>query len=150
MSKYVCVQLDGNVLYTATMANDKNMPLKNADGSVLIKVEQELDDNYLVGCYYDFESKLFDVKPPKPDDKTNEEFYFFNGATKTWALNLDLLIASILEERKNKLYLSDWTQLPDSSADKVAWAQYRQELRDITNQLDYPTVIIWPINPLGE
>lgn len=32
--------------------------------------------------------------------------------------------------RNNLLMASDWTQLPDSSVDKQAWAVYRQELRD--------------------
>jgi len=129
------------------MANDENMPLQNADGSVLIKVEQELDDNYLVGCYYDFESKLFAMKPPKPDDARNEAFYFFDGATKTWSINLEMLTSSILDERKSKLYLSDWTQLPDSSANKESWAAYRQALRDITLQSGYPSQITWPDEP---
>lgn len=31
------------------------------------------------------------------------------------------------------LAASDWTQLPDSPADKAAWATYRAQLRDIPN-----------------
>lgn len=41
----------------------------------------------------------------------------------------------ILERVRNwrnaKLAASDWTQIPDASADKVAWATYRQALRDL-------------------
>ena len=32
--------------------------------------------------------------------------------------------------RDRLLAESDWTQLPDSSADRQAWATYRQALRD--------------------
>lgn len=32
--------------------------------------------------------------------------------------------------RNRLLAESDWTQLPDSPVDAVAWAEYRQELRD--------------------
>jgi hypothetical protein len=35
---------------------------------------------------------------------------------------------------------SDWTQLPDSPADKQAWATYRQALRDLNHHPDWPNV----------
>ena len=51
------------------------------------------------------------------------------------------------EVRDNKLFTSDWTQLPDvSNVDKTAWATYRQQLRDITTQAD-PFNITWPSTP---
>lgn len=52
--------------------------------------------------------------------------------------------------RNNKLAASDWTQLPDypmSAEEKAAWAVYRQQLRDITNQPGFPDNIIWPTEP---
>ena len=55
-------------------------------------------------------------------------------------------INEIRSERNRLLTDSDWTQLPDSPADKTAWATYRQQLRDITNQTD-PFNIVWPIAP---
>ena len=42
---------------------------------------------------------------------------------------------------------SDWTQLPDSPADKAAWATYRQELRDITTTYPSPDEVVWPTPP---
>ncbi len=33
--------------------------------------------------------------------------------------------------RNAQLAASDWTQIADSTADKAAWASYRQELRDL-------------------
>ena len=36
--------------------------------------------------------------------------------------------------RNLELAKSDWTQIADSTADKSAWAIYRQELRDLPNQ----------------
>jgi len=53
-------------------------------------------------------------------------------------------------ERNTLLALSDWTQLNDAplnDIEKTAWATYRQELRDITSQNEFPTTIIWPIEP---
>jgi hypothetical protein len=50
-------------------------------------------------------------------------------------------------ERNSKLAASDWTQLADSTADKAAWATYRQALRDITTQAGFPWTIDWPVQP---
>lgn len=50
--------------------------------------------------------------------------------------------------RNDILRSNDWTQLPDSPADSATWGTYRQELRDITNQVGFPTHVIWPTSPL--
>ena len=50
----------------------------------------------------------------------------------------------VIRAERNKLLVeSDWTQLPDASADATAWATYRQALRDITEQAN-PFSIVWP------
>jgi hypothetical protein len=54
---------------------------------------------------------------------------------------------SIRTSRNDLLKDCDWTQLADSTADKVSWATYRQALRDITAQVGFPFNIIWPIQP---
>lgn len=51
--------------------------------------------------------------------------------------------ASIMmrEERNNKLFASDWTQIPDCTLpNKALWATYRQALRDLTNQEGFPYI----------
>ena len=50
-------------------------------------------------------------------------------------------------KRNDLLAKSDWTQLSDSSANKVAWANYRQKLRDIPQDFDKPEDVIWPTKP---
>jgi len=54
-------------------------------------------------------------------------------------------------DRRNALLAeSDWTQLPDvplSAEQKMAWAAYRQQLRDITDQPGFPDNINWPQKP---
>lgn len=43
--------------------------------------------------------------------------------------------------RNALLAVSDWTQLPDVSiSDKTDWATYRQQLRDLTNNPNWPNV----------
>ena len=56
----------------------------------------------------------------------------------------------VREQRLQLLQASDWTQIADYDlgADRQAWATYRQQLRDITRQLN-PLVITWPITPVS-
>jgi hypothetical protein len=42
---------------------------------------------------------------------------------------------------------SDWTQVADAPVDKIAWATYRQELRDISAQTGFPWAVVWPTQP---
>lgn len=62
------------------------------------------------------------------------------------ALNDDIKLGIRLWRNK-ELAASDWTQLPDSTADKAAWAAYRQELRDLPAQNDDPKLIVFPEPP---
>lgn len=50
-------------------------------------------------------------------------------------------------QRNALLAESDWTQVADAPVNKTAWAAYRQELRDITEQAGFPTEVIWPTKP---
>lgn len=52
--------------------------------------------------------------------------------------------------RNNKLKDSDWTQVADAPVDQVAWATYRQALRDVTSQSGFPWSIEWPTQPQAE
>lgn len=54
---------------------------------------------------------------------------------------------AVRQQRTEKLKDSDWTQIADSTADKDAWAAYRQALRDITSQAGFPWTIDWPEQP---
>lgn len=51
-------------------------------------------------------------------------------------------------ERDHLLLSSDWTQVPDAPVEnKTEWAAYRQELRDVTEQIGFPFSINWPAAP---
>ena len=58
----------------------------------------------------------FEFNPSYPD-ATNEQKW---DQIKLW--------------RNRELVISDWTQLTDAPTDKVAWAAYRQALRDLPAQ----------------
>lgn len=50
-------------------------------------------------------------------------------------------------ERDVLLVKTDWTQVADAPVATVAWATYRQALRDVTSQVDFPHNITWPVKP---
>ena len=55
--------------------------------------------------------------------------------------------ANVRNQRTEMLKDCDWTQLADSTADKTAWATYRQALRDVPSQTGFPWGITWPTQP---
>ena len=54
---------------------------------------------------------------------------------------------NVRTSRNGMLKDCDWTQIADSTADKTAWATYRQALRDVTGQTGFPWTITWPTQP---
>ena len=54
---------------------------------------------------------------------------------------------SVRSDRNQRLKDCDWTQLADSTADKQAWATYRQSLRDVPAQAGFPWDVQWPDQP---
>jgi hypothetical protein len=54
---------------------------------------------------------------------------------------------SIRNRRNTLLTESDWSQLADAPVDKAAWADYRQDLRNVTSQEGFPFNVQWPTMP---
>ena len=50
-------------------------------------------------------------------------------------------------ERDRLLRDSDWTQSPDCTANREAWAAYRQALRDLPAATVNPWATVWPTAP---
>jgi hypothetical protein len=69
---------------------------------------------------------------------------------KRWAENPEAVKASLRPERDRLLDASDWTQLIDSPLDEIArdaWAVYRQDLRDLTDNVDENGEVEFPVQP---
>jgi uncharacterized protein YjiS (DUF1127 family) len=52
--------------------------------------------------------------------------------------------------RNHLLMMSDWSMLPDnglSEEKREEWMEYRQALRDLNEQSDFPENIVWPTPP---
>lgn len=54
---------------------------------------------------------------------------------------------SIRDHRNSLLSECDWTQLADATVDSLAWANYRQALRDVPTQEGFPYNVTWPTKP---
>ena len=54
---------------------------------------------------------------------------------------------SVRDDRNRRLAACDWTQLADAPVDDLAWATYRQALRDVPNQANFPWTVVWPTEP---
>lgn len=79
---------------------------------------------------------------------TPEEEAEWDAMEAEWAAGAnDRAAAEIRTERDAKLTESDWTQVADAPVDQVAWATYRQALRDIPDQAGFPTEVNWPDKP---
>lgn len=50
-------------------------------------------------------------------------------------------------KRDALLLASDWTQVADAPVDKAAWAAYRDALRKLPEQNNFPANIVWPNQP---
>lgn len=57
------------------------------------------------------------------------------------------LSVALRVRRDQKLSACDWTQVADAPVDRPAWAEYRQALRDITQQVGFPHEVVWPEVP---
>ena len=55
--------------------------------------------------------------------------------------------AAVRADRNGRLAATDWTQIADSTADKPAWAAYRQAPRDVPSQVGFPQSVTWPQEP---
>ena len=89
---------------------------------------RELFERAIVGEFGDIADY---VPPPPPTPPSTEE-----------------LATRARSERDRLLALTDWTQaadIPQSTKDK--WVPYRQALRDVPAQEDFPIIILWPQAP---
>ena len=115
-----------------------------------------------INCEVDFDALVEDFVPftADPNDKFNassKEIFdrcvagdFGNVADYSPPAppTSEKLAEMIRAERNNRLASTDWTQLPDvPQSTKNVWSAYRQELRDITLQSDFPQNVVWPQPP---
>jgi len=79
---------------------------------------------------------------------TPEEEAVFDAEEAAWnAGKNERQAKEIRSQRNTKLSESDWTQVADAPVNKAAWATYRQALRDVSAQANFPWEVTWPTQP---
>jgi hypothetical protein len=96
---------------------------------------------------HDHTKDVIEVEPVQIDGAWTQQFELVDATQETIAQRTAAQTKSVRAERNTKLAASDWTQLADSTANKTAWATYRQALRDVTQQSGFPWTIEWPETP---
>ena len=93
----------------------------------------------LVGLDYSGLTWVSDTQKP-----TEEEL------NQAWTTVVEKLVLwePIRNQRGTLLSASDWTQFNDVTLpNKEEWAEYRQKLRNITDDFSSPSDVIWPVPP---
>ena len=83
---------------------------------------QQIYQNALAGVY----GEIAEFVPPEP-------------------MSRDEQARRVREERDARLATTDWTQAADvPEATKAKWREFRQALRDVPAQPEFPFVVVWP------
>lgn len=118
---------------------------------ILIPEEAELhlwtavEGDFTLEQYYDSKDKKLLPVPPKPHISA-----VFDYETLQWVIPVEALIKDIKSSRKYLLTNSDGDIARYRDLDQPIpqrWLDYRQALRDITDQPGFPTNVIWPTRP---
>lgn len=94
----------------------------------------------------DCDPKYWTLVDGKYIEMTDEEKSVVDNPN-SFEISTEELAQNIRNERNIKLSNTDWTQLADSplsEEDKLNYKTYRQSLRDITLQDNFPLTVIWP------
>jgi hypothetical protein len=90
------------------------------------------------------------IAGPVFTDYTDDEGVIHTAAEQEAAYRQrldDEQAARVRTDRNQRLADCDWTQLSDAPVDEMAWAVYRQQLRDVTTQVGFPWDVVWPDSP---
>jgi hypothetical protein len=95
--------------------------------------------------------KLIEIDPVKRDNGIYYQTWGFEDMNEEEKIaSTEVKTIEIKRQRNFNLMSSDWTQLPDvtlSEEKKTNWNNYRQSLRDISEQSGFPWDVIWPSQP---
>jgi len=111
-------------------------PTPSGDYKTVVRndVEQDANENWVQAW---IEKDMFS----DTDEATKEEQEI------EYQARLDSAVAkSVRADRDQRLKDTDWMGLSDVTM-STEWATYRQELRDVPEQAEFPNTIIWPVEP---
>lgn len=138
MKLFTVYKTNGQIVQSGMCAdNDFELQSLN-DGEYVIEGISDPINDYVI-------NKCVVKKPPKP-----EGFFVFDYELHQWVPDIEMQKIQVKTKRDNLLFKSDWTQIPNNPLipeKQAEWADYRQQLRDITQQSGYPFNVVWPTQP---
>jgi len=148
MKQFAFVTSEGIVSRTASPGqDDMYTDGEYYDGLLCVEIPVDADAlSYHRSKWYKDGTWL--TRSEKPND-----FHYWRGASESWVLDSEKIRSILRFERDQKLYASDWTQIPDAPLtpeQKTAWQTYRQALRDVpANNADITDLdqVVWPTQP---
>jgi hypothetical protein len=149
MRNFIVFNAVTNAVFTLESSSDNSPPNPSSDYK-FIEIFQPF---YSIEKYY-IKNNIVKIKPDNLD-----ELFIFNAVSEQWEYSPELYNRKIESEKEKFIYkrlhllqASDWTDTLSAQTrlgDLLcqAWQDYRQALRDITLQPNYPLDVIWPIAP---
>ena len=127
--------------------------LATEEGLTVLHIHESITapHKFLELNYYDPDLQEICPREPQPNHVAT-----WDTENKCWTWEHEMLLPAVRSARNQKLNARDWTQVPDSQlneAERDDWRDYRQALRDITNNCDDITClddVVWPTEPTGE
>ena len=128
--------ITGVIQGAGTISDDTDINTINVENSIVVEISPS--NNMQV-----WKNDSWVDRPIQPGDN-------YEWIDEAWQLNKEKASAKIQQQRNLLLAETDWivikavdqgTQVPQ------AWSTYRQQLRDITLQPNYPFTVTWPTPP---
>lgn len=100
----------------------------------------------------DIYSNYKEVTPTLVDGEWTQTWEVFSMTAEEREQYAGMLAVNLRDQRDALLNRSDKFVMPDrwekyDDQTKLEWADYRQALRDITDQVNFPKEVEWPIEP---
>lgn len=97
-----------------------------------------------------YTQNVSEAKPQLVHSKWTRIWVVTDASQEEIVKRVKLKTDAVTKIRDNFLKICDWTQLEDSPLSpsaKLSWASYREQLRKIAEQPDYPWTVVWPQPP---
>lgn len=133
---------------TKTLTGDLDLVFGgfNLDNEVVIQSSEDLSNHF-------YKNNSVKKIPEFPYISCEQDCYIFNTHTEVWECNTRFAAQVIREKRNEILKLTDYNDSYSNylrnNKDYLIWQAYRQELRDLPEQENFPCNVVWPASPGG-
>jgi len=146
MKQFAFVDGGGQVAYIMSAGTSQDFLVGEKYGDYTpLYIPADVNPHEFIATQY-WDGNTWQVREPKPSN-------YHEWSNFSWVFNAELFMAEVRAIRDDLLKSSDWTQMPDSPLNETErgwWATYRQQLRDLPQNVSDITSlddVVWPIPP---